>query len=44
MSKQVCTFYLENQIDGLYVLQVREVLRYQELTAIPLAPVRCADC
>jgi purine-binding chemotaxis protein CheW len=38
MSKQVCTFYLENQIYGLYVLQVREVLRCQELTTIPLAP------
>lgn len=38
MSKQFCTFYLGPQLFGVEVLKIQEVLRYQEITEVPLAP------
>jgi purine-binding chemotaxis protein CheW len=35
---QVCTFYLDNQMYGVDVQSVQEVIRYQEMTEVPLAP------
>ena len=35
--KQFCTFYVDNLLLGIEVLDVQEVLRYQDLTEIPLA-------
>ena len=37
-EKQFCTFYLDNLFFGVEVLQVQEVFRYQDMTAVPLAP------
>src|SRR3954471_17855083 len=34
---QFCTFYLGNQYFGLDVLMVQEIIRYQEMTRVPLA-------
>ena len=36
--RQLCTFYLQNLLFGVEVEQVQEVIRYQEMTRIPLAP------
>ena len=36
-SKQYCTFFLNNDMFGVEVLKVQEVLRLQEMTRIPLA-------
>jgi purine-binding chemotaxis protein CheW len=36
--KQFCTFYIDDILLGIEVLTVQEVLRYQDLTEIPLAP------
>jgi purine-binding chemotaxis protein CheW len=36
-SCQYCTFYLEDRYFGVEVRQVQEVIRYQELTRVPLA-------
>ena len=36
-SKQFCTFYVNDILLGIEVLDVQEVLRYQDLTEIPLA-------
>jgi purine-binding chemotaxis protein CheW len=36
-TKQYCTFYLDGQCFGVEVQQVQEVIRYQELTRVPLA-------
>lgn len=38
MASQFCTFFLEDYLFGVQVEQVQEVLRYQELTRVPLAP------
>lgn len=35
---QFCTFYLERHYFGLDVLRVQEVIRFQEMTRVPLAP------
>lgn len=35
---QVCTFLIESSVFGVPVSQVQEVLRYQEMTVVPLAP------
>lgn len=35
---QLCTFYVEQLMFGVEVEQVQEVIRYQEMTRIPLAP------
>jgi len=37
-SKQFCTFYLNGLFFGVEVLRVQEVIRYQEMTGVPLAP------
>ena len=37
-SKQFCTFYLHDLFFGVEVLGVQEVIRYQEMTGVPLAP------
>ncbi len=36
--KQFCTFYVNDVLLGIEVLDVQEVLRYQEMTEVPLAP------
>jgi len=38
MNQQICTFFLDDQMYGLRVLQIQEVLRVQEFTEVPLAP------
>jgi len=35
--RQFCTFYVNDILFGVEVLNVQEVLRYQELTEVPLA-------
>src|SRR5260370_35334879 len=35
---QFCTFYLDKLMFGVELQKVQEVMRYLELTAIPLAP------
>ena len=35
---QLCTFYLDDLYFGVDVQKVQEVIRYQEMTRIPLAP------
>jgi purine-binding chemotaxis protein CheW len=37
-TNQVCTFYLDSQMYGVEVQLVQEVIRYQEMTDVPLAP------
>jgi purine-binding chemotaxis protein CheW len=37
-SKQYCTFFLNGLFLGVEVLKVQEVIRYQEMTRVPLAP------
>jgi purine-binding chemotaxis protein CheW len=36
-SKQFCTFYLDGLYFGVEVLKVQEVIRYQEMTPVPLS-------
>lgn len=36
--RQVCTFFLAGDLIGLDTKHVREVLRFQEMTHVPLAP------
>lgn len=36
-TQQFCTFSLENQLFGIPVQQVQEVIRYQQTTRVPLA-------
>lgn len=36
-SKQFCTFFLNGLFFGVEVLKVQEVIRYQTMTAVPLA-------
>jgi purine-binding chemotaxis protein CheW len=38
-TKQFCTFFLNGLYFGVEVLKVQEVIRYQEMTRVPLAPV-----
>src|SRR6516225_7857209 len=35
---QYCTFYVGGHYFGLDVLKVQEIIRYQEMTRVPLAP------
>ncbi len=35
---QYCTFFLDGHYFGLDVLKVQEIIRYQEMTRVPLAP------
>ena len=37
-SQQFCTFFLEGHFFGVPVQQVQEVIRYQEMTDVPLVP------
>jgi len=37
-SKQYATFFLDGLALGVEVLKVQEVIRYQEMTRVPLAP------
>src|SRR5579864_572919 len=37
-SQQFCTFFLEKKLFGVPVPQVQEVIRFQEMTPVPLAP------
>src|SRR5262249_57081002 len=37
-AQQFCTFFLDGYYFGLDVLRVQEVIRYQEMTRVPLAP------
>jgi purine-binding chemotaxis protein CheW len=36
--RQLCTFFLQDLLFGVEVQTVQEVIRYQEMTRIPLAP------
>ena len=36
--QQFCTFFLRDQFFGVPVEQVQEVIRYQEMTRVPLVP------
>jgi purine-binding chemotaxis protein CheW len=38
VANQVCTFYLDTQMYGVAVESVQEVIRYQQMTDVPLAP------
>lgn len=38
-TKQYCTFFVNGLFFGVEVLNVQEVLRYQQMTRVPLAPV-----
>ena len=37
-ERQYCTFFLDGHYFGIDVLKVREVIRHQEMTRVPLAP------
>src|SRR6516165_9692866 len=37
-EQQYCTFYADGHYFGLDVLKVQEIIRYQEMTPVPLAP------
>jgi purine-binding chemotaxis protein CheW len=37
-THQFCTFFLDGHYFGLDVLRVQEIIRYQEMTGVPLAP------
>lgn len=37
-SRQFCTFFLKQQFFGVPVQEVQEVIRYQEMTRVPLVP------
>ncbi len=38
ITKQYCTFFLNGLFFGVEVLNIQEVLRYQQMTPVPLAP------
>ena len=37
-NRQFCTFFLDGLFFGVEVSKVQEVIRYQEMTRVPLAP------
>jgi purine-binding chemotaxis protein CheW len=37
-NQQLCTFFLDGHFFGVPVQQVQEVIRYQEMTRVPLVP------
>jgi purine-binding chemotaxis protein CheW len=37
-TQQFCTFFLKDQFFGVSVQKVQEVIRYQEMTRVPLVP------
>jgi purine-binding chemotaxis protein CheW len=40
--RQLCTFFLQGLFFGVEVEKVQEVIRYQEMTSIPLSPPEIA--
>jgi len=38
MTRQFCTFFLEDRFFGIPVEQVQEVIQWQEVTKVPLVP------
>jgi len=38
VKRQFCTFFLDGEMFGIDVLNIQEVMRFQETTAVPLAP------
>ncbi len=38
IERQLCTFFLQGLFFGVEVEKVQEVIRYQEMTRVPLAP------
>ncbi len=38
VPKQLCTFYLDGLFFGIDVLKVQEIILFQEMTPVPLAP------
>lgn len=38
VSNQFCTFYLDGLFFGIDVLKVQEIILFQEMTPVPLAP------
>lgn len=38
LDRQYCTFFLDGHYFGIDVLNVQEIIRYQEMTRVPLAP------
>jgi purine-binding chemotaxis protein CheW len=37
-ERQCCTFFLDGQYFGIEVLKVQEIIRFQRMTRVPLAP------
>ena len=37
-TRQFCTMFLGEQLFGVEVMRIQEVISYQEMTAVPLAP------
>ena len=37
-TRQLCTFFVDDLYLAVDVLEVQEVIRYQDLTVVPLAP------
>lgn len=37
-ERQICTFFIDSHCFGVPVSEVQEVLRFQEVTSVPLAP------
>lgn len=37
-TRQICTFFLDDQLFGVDAHKVQEVIRYQEMTEVPLTP------
>jgi purine-binding chemotaxis protein CheW len=37
-ERQFCTFFVDGHYVGIDVVEVQEVIRYQEMTNVPLAP------
>lgn len=37
-EKQYCTFYLDDMFFGIEVTKVQEIIKYNEMTRVPLAP------
>ena len=37
-KKQFCTFFLDNYFFGISVLDVQEIIRYQDMASVPLSP------
>lgn len=37
VNKQYCTFFLNGHFFGIEVMKIQEVIRYQEMTRVPLA-------